>query len=177
MTKNPTVRSSNGKRIFACFPAAVMVFYINEHQEFLLLTTGDDKWEIVSGAVEENESILDAAIRESLEELGIDIQIAPLGVVHTLSFDYDDAIPNMISVLYVMRFDGGSVVPGDDMSGAEYAWWNIDQIKQNIDKISKPERQLWLFERALELSESYRAECPDLEYAINPDARSSSRVN
>lgn len=167
MTAKPTIRSANGKRIFSCFPGAVMVFHINHNEEFLMLTAGNDVWEVVSGALEDTESILDGAVRESLEELGPEIRIAPLGVVHALSFDYDETIRNMISVLYVMRFDGGQVVPGDDMLGAEYQWWSLDQIRENIDNISKPEKQLWLFQRALELFRLYRDETPDLEYSTN----------
>jgi ADP-ribose pyrophosphatase YjhB (NUDIX family) len=173
MTANPTKLSANGKRTFACFPGAVMVFHINANEEFLMLSASNDIWEVVSGALEDNETILEGAVRESLEELGSDIRIAPLGVVHALSFDYDKTIRNMISVLYVMRFDGGSVAPGDDMLGAEYQWWNLDQIRENIDKISKPEKQLWLFQRALDLFRLYGDETPNLEYSTNSDAEPS----
>lgn len=170
MTDKPTVQSSDGNRTFSCFPAAVMVFHINDNEEFLMLSAGNDVWEVVSGGLEDNESILDGALRESREELGSDIRIVPLGVVHALSFAYDETIRNMISILYVMRFDGGAVVPGDDMLGAEYQWWYIDRIGQNIDKISKPEKQLWLFQRALDLFRLYRDETQDLEYATNSNS-------
>lgn len=170
MTDKPTAQSSDGNRTFVCFPAAVMVFHININEEFLMLSAGNDMWEVVSGALEDSETILDGALRESLEELGSRIRITPLGVVHTLSFQYDDAIRDMISILYVMRFDGGAVVPGDDMLGAEYQWWDIDHIGQNIDKISKPEKQLWLFQRALDLFRLYRDETQDLEYATNSNS-------
>jgi len=176
MTAQPTMRSANGRRTFSCFPGAVMVFHINENEEFLMLTAGNDVWEVVSGALEDNETILDGAVRESLEELGSDIRIAPLGVVHALSFGYDEKIRNMISILYLMRFDGGPVVPGDDMTGAEYQWWNLDQIRENIDKVYKPEKQLWLFQRALDLFRLYRNETPDLEYSTNPNSAPSIPV-
>jgi 8-oxo-dGTP pyrophosphatase MutT (NUDIX family) len=168
MTANTTIQSANGKRTFTCFPAAVMVFHINDNEEFLMLTSGNDEWQVVSGALEDNESILEGAIRESLEELGSGIQISPLGVVHALRFNFDETIQNMISILYVMRFSGGPVVPGDDMLGAQHQWWNLGQIRANIARISKPEKQLWLFERALDLFRQYRDETPDLEYSTGP---------
>ena len=168
MTAKTTIQSANGKRTFSCFPGAVMVFHINDSEEFLMLTSGNDVWEVVSGALEDNESILEGAVRESLEELGSGIRVFPLGVVHALSFGYDETIRNMISILYVMRFDGGPIVPGDDMLGAEYRWWNLDQVSENINKISKPDKQLWLFQRALDLFRLYRDETPDLEYSTHP---------
>ncbi len=168
MATRPTVTAKRNNRSFACFPAAVMVFVINENEEFLVLSQQPNDWVMVGGGIEDNESILEGALRESLEELGKDVRLNPLGVIHTLSFHYDSAVQNMISVMYLMKYCGGTVVPGDDLTGAVYDWWNIEKIRVNIEIISRPNRQLWLFERALGLYRLVKDEEQDLEYATAP---------
>jgi len=175
MVKRPTVTASRNNRTFPCFPAAVMVFHINQKEEFLVLSQGGDDWVLVGGGIEDNESILEGAMRESFEELGNEIRLDPLGVIHTLSFHYDQAVQNMISVMYLMKFQGGKIVPGDDLKGAEYDWWNIDKISSNIHKISRPDRQFWLFERALKLFRVLGEDRADLEYSTVPGLASRIR--
>ena len=168
MATRPTVTARRNNRSFACFPAAVMVFVINEAEEFLVLSQEPDNWVLVGGGIEDNESILEGALRESFEELGNEVQLNPLGVIHTMSFHYDAAVQNMISVMYLMKYCGGKIIPGDDLTGAVFDWWNMEKIRMNIEIISRPNRQLWLFERALKLYQLIKDENQDLEYATAP---------
>ncbi|MDP5275665.1 NUDIX hydrolase [Chengkuizengella axinellae] len=48
---------------------------INEHKEILLIKGPRRGWEMPGGQVEEGESLEDAAIRETKEESGIDIEV------------------------------------------------------------------------------------------------------
>ncbi len=48
---------------------------INEQQEILLIKGPRRGWEMPGGQVEEGESLKDAAIRETKEESGIDVEI------------------------------------------------------------------------------------------------------
>lgn len=48
---------------------------INDHNEILLINGSLRGWEMPGGQVEEGESIAQAAIRETKEESGIDIEI------------------------------------------------------------------------------------------------------
>lgn len=48
---------------------------LNEHEEVLLIKGPRRGWEMPGGQVEEGESIKEAAIRETKEETGIDIEI------------------------------------------------------------------------------------------------------
>ena len=53
--------------------AAIIVF--NEHGEILLIKGPRRGWEMPGGQVEEGESLIDAAVRETKEESGIDIEV------------------------------------------------------------------------------------------------------
>lgn len=48
---------------------------LNEHKEILLIKGPIRGWEMPGGIVEEGESLTDAAIRETKEESGIDIEV------------------------------------------------------------------------------------------------------
>src|SRR6516165_2012795 len=57
-------------RTFATFPAAVVVPIVNGREELLLLESQrrPGLWEPVNGAVEDDETLLEAALREVREE-------------------------------------------------------------------------------------------------------------
>ena len=101
-------------RIFATFPAAVVVPIVNKREELLLLESQrrPGLWEPVNGAVEEGETLLEAALREVREEAGAALRVHPLGVVHASTFAYDDRVRQMISVVYLMAHKGGVPEPG-----------------------------------------------------------------
>jgi len=101
-------------RIFATFPAAVVVPIVNKREELLLLESQrrPGLWEPVNGAVEEGETLLEAALREVREEAGAALRVRPLGVVHASTFAYYDRVRQMISVVYLMAHEGGVPEPG-----------------------------------------------------------------
>jgi len=143
----PVVESVRGRR-FACFPAAVLGFIVDDHGRFLLMSRPDgDGWQVVAGALEADESPLEALIRETREEAGLDLRLQPLGVVHAFLYPYDPNVTSMLSIAYVAHYLGGKVVPGSDMAGSEVGWFDLDDIIAEGFGLSVPE-QPWLFERA-----------------------------
>ena len=116
----PHAITATSGRSFATFPAAVIVPIVNRREELLLLESQrrPGLWEPVNGAVEDGETLLEAALREVREEVGPDLQVRPLGVVHASTFGYDARVQRMISVVYLMAHEGGAAVPGDDMRGS-----------------------------------------------------------
>ncbi len=146
------ITPKNG-RVFSCFPAAVIVFLVNEKEEFLMLSHPDRKgqWEPVNGGVENFGNILENALRELKEEIGNDVKVKPLGTVHTMSFNYDSNCPNMISICYLMKFLSGDILPGDDMAGSDFKWFSLEEIYQTSTNLIVPENGKWLYERAIEL--------------------------
>jgi 8-oxo-dGTP pyrophosphatase MutT (NUDIX family) len=152
-------RSSRG-RSFAAFPAAVVVPIVNRRSELLLLESPRRPgwWEPVNGAIDEGETLLQAALREVREEAGSDLRVRPLGVVHASTFAYDARIQRMISVVYLMAHEGGTPVPGDDMRGSRVRWATVSAIEENKLCLLPPLDHGWLQRRVLELFRLWESE-------------------
>jgi 8-oxo-dGTP pyrophosphatase MutT (NUDIX family) len=56
------------------------------------------------------------AIRETREEAGEQVRVRPLGTVHISTFHYGEDVRYMLSVGYLMVYEGGGIQPGDDMA-------------------------------------------------------------
>ena len=154
MTSNqPHILAADGKRRFACSPVGILVFVVNEREEILLLAHPKRKggWEVINGALEAGETILEGALRETREEAGERLRVRPLGTVHASSFHYDENVKYMLSLGYLMAYEGGPVEPGDDMAGSAYRWWSIDELESKDVHLIVPEGQEWLMARAVEL--------------------------
>ncbi len=147
----PTITAQNG-RSFAASAVALQAIIINENEEILMLHSPirNQGWQIISGGLEAEETILDGTLREVLEEAGKDIQVRPLGVVHTQTFQYDPGIPHMIGTYYLFAYEGGSIIPGDDMVGSDVRWWSLSDLN-NEQPALHPSAKPWMLERAVEL--------------------------
>jgi 8-oxo-dGTP pyrophosphatase MutT (NUDIX family) len=154
-----TIAAASG-RSFATFPAAVVVPIVNRRAELLLLESPRRPgwWEPVTGAVDNGETLLEAALREVREEAGPDLQVRPLGVVHASTFAYDVPIQRMISVVYLMAHQGGAAVPGDDMLGSRVRWATLDVIESDDLRLVPPLDQPWLRQRTVELYRLWESE-------------------
>ncbi|MEM8862861.1 MAG: NUDIX hydrolase [Chloroflexota bacterium] len=146
--------SSAGPRIrtFATFPAAVQAILINRNEEILLLSSPTRKqgWQLVSGALEAGETVSDGTLREVYEELGADVQVRPIGTVHAETFQFDENIPFMLSVYTLFAYEGGKILPTDDMAGSEAHWFSLtdlDQPSLKFHATAKP----WMLKRAIDL--------------------------
>lgn len=149
--QQPIIKSENGERSFACSPAAVVVFVLNDLEEFLFgFHSRRQRWEVVSGALEAEETLLEGAQRELAEEMGPEIQVRSLGVIHADTFRYDDNAQYMISVSFLMAYEGGRILPGDDMAGSDFRWIGLDDILTGGVKIGIP-RETWILQRAVEM--------------------------
>lgn len=154
----PLVRSSGG-RLFACSPAAVLVYIIDEAERFLLLRHPQrDGWEIVNGALDAGETVLDGALREAAEEAGASVRLRPLGAVHVQSFHYDANVRYMLSLMYLMVYERGTVQPGDDMAGSEARWFTVEELSDEELNVIVPPHSRWLFARARDLYRLWKDE-------------------
>jgi len=63
---------------------ALQAIVVNPAEQILLTYSPTRKhgWQVVSGAQEAKETILDETLREVYEELGAEVCVCPLGVVH-----------------------------------------------------------------------------------------------
>ncbi len=152
-----TLLSARGRQ-FACFPAAVLAFVVNDRGELLLLAHPREAgaWEVISGAMKDGETVLEAVLRETREEAGSGFHVRPIGTLHAYSYRYDAQIPHMISIAYLLAHEDGAVAPGDDMAGATFRWWRLDQIRRERPRVVVPHSGPWLLERAIELHGIWR---------------------
>jgi ADP-ribose pyrophosphatase YjhB (NUDIX family) len=150
-TNQPTVYSQK-ERPFTTSAIALQAIIINKQEQILLLNspTRNQGWQVISGALDAGETILDGVCREVAEEAGAEVQARPLGVVHAVTFHYDTAVQFMVGIYYLMAYEGGKIVPGDDMAGSEVRWWSLDEL--NDDSLHlHPTVQLWMLRRAIDL--------------------------
>ena len=155
MEKQPVVVSQHGRQ-FATSAIALQGIIINEAEELLLLSStrrGDQGWQTVSGGLEAGESILEGMLREVREEVG-EIAVRPLAVIHSHTFHYDEHVPFMVGIYYLLRYEGGEVVPGDDMAGSEFRWWGLDELETAVTQQTATlhlSTHLWMLRRAVQL--------------------------
>jgi 8-oxo-dGTP pyrophosphatase MutT (NUDIX family) len=144
------VTDAKGKRQFGCASVAVQGIIVNEAEQVLLLSHPERKgvWEVVSGAWEAGETLLQGVLREVGEEAGSSVRVRPLGTVHAQSFHYDATVRYMI---------------GDDMLGSRYRWWTLEELMDPSCKISVPQK--WILKRAVELYHLW----VDCEVELQPD--------
>lgn len=142
-------------RPFATFPAAIQAVIINQREELLLLASPTRQpvgaWQVVSGGLEAGETILDGALREVREEVGADVQVRPLGIVHARTFRYDAHIPFMLSIYYLLAYEDGQICPGDDMAGSAWRWWRVEDLFASGEPLHPSANDAWLLRRAVEL--------------------------
>lgn len=172
----PTLVTADGKRTFACSPAAVIAYIINENEEILFLSNPKRPgwWENVNGALEAGESVLDGVLRETREEAGPEIQVRPLGTLHVSTYHYDENAMFMLSLSYLLAYEGGRVIPGDDMSGSEFRWFSQAEIASGKYKILTPSDQPWLIHRAIELYRLWRSlpdDYPPVQFQSSLDVK------
>ena len=154
MSSNQPFVTTAGPRYrqFATSAIAVQAVVVNKKEQVLLLAKpdGEKLWQIVSGALEAGETLLDGTLREVSEELGRDIRVRPLGVVHVETFHFDENVPFMLGTYYLFAYLGGNIVPGDDMAGSDFRWWSFAKLEEETPKLH-PSSKLWILKRAVEL--------------------------
>jgi ADP-ribose pyrophosphatase YjhB (NUDIX family) len=174
MSAQPIVRDVRGQRIFACFPTAVLACLVDPEERLLLLAHPQRKgeWEVVNGALEAGETIVEGVLREIREEIGAAVRVRPLGTVHVSSFYYDANCPYMISIAYLLAYEGGAIAPGGDMRSSTVRWMSRADIDAAAVKLIVPRDQKWVLHRAVDLYRLWKNDAVDLQPALDPTARS-----
>lgn len=81
---------------------------VNERNEILLINSPKRGWEMPGGQVEEGESLKDAAIRETKEESGIDIEVTKFCGV------FQNVGASICNTLFVGRPVGGELTTSSE---------------------------------------------------------------
>jgi ADP-ribose pyrophosphatase YjhB (NUDIX family) len=171
--RQPIIVDAARERTFACFPAAVLAFVVDAEERILLLAHPRRKgeWEVVNGALEAGETLLDEVMREVREEIGDSVRVRPLGTLHAFTFVYDGQVQYMLSLCYLLEHQGGEVRPGDDMRGSAFRWWSLDELADDGVRLIVPRDQKWLAARAIGLYRLWRDQQVDLQPTLDPGGR------
>ena len=120
---------------------------LNEDNEILLLNGPKRGWEIPGGRVEEGESLSTAAIRETKEETGIDIEIVRFCGV------FQNVQESVISNLFLARPTGGEFRTSSESYELGYfpinealCKVNWNSIKNQIEHCVNQQRESCLIE-------------------------------
>jgi 8-oxo-dGTP pyrophosphatase MutT (NUDIX family) len=104
----------------------------NDAGELLLIRRSDnDNWALPGGAVDLGESLPHAAIRETMEESGIDCEITGLSGTytdpgHVLLYTSNGEVRQEFSIVLTARATGGQPTPSDETS--EVRWVALDDL-------------------------------------------------
>lgn len=105
----------------------------------VLLTRRADngKWAVVSGILEPGEEPAVAAVREVLEETGIDadvVRLSSVDVSEQITYPNGD-VAQYLDVCFVMRATGGTARVADD-ENLEVAWFGPDELPEPLTTTS-----------------------------------------
>ena len=106
-------------------PAAVAVVAREDGAVLLIRRTDNGNWALPGGAIEMNESVAGAAIRETFEETGIQVEVTGLlGIYsdpgHVIHFTSNDEVRREFSIALTARPVGGEPTPSSESS--EVRW-------------------------------------------------------
>lgn len=99
---------------------SVNVVVVNDAGEILLIRRADnDNWALPGGAMDLGESLPDAAVRETLEETGVRVEVTGLvGIYtdprHVILYTSNGEVRQEFSVVFTARPLGGSPTPSDE---------------------------------------------------------------
>ena len=89
----------------------------------------DGKYELPGGHLEENEDLMQAMIRETKEELNIELKREDLKIEHILHHYKGNRIKFLVSANFYI----GELKIGEPDECEKIDWFNIDNLPNNID--------------------------------------------
>ncbi|RFS82872.1 NUDIX domain-containing protein [Actinomadura spongiicola] len=105
---------------------SVNVVVENDKGEILIIRrTDNDNWALPGGAIDLGESVTQAAIRETKEETGIDVEIADLvGIYsdpkHVIHYTSNNEVRQEFTILLSARLVGGELRASDESSAVSW---------------------------------------------------------
>ena len=108
------------------------VVVVNDTGEILLIhRTDNDNWSLPGGAMDPGESMMDCAVRETLEETGIQVEITGLvGIYtdprHVILYTSNGEARQEFSIVYIARPVAG--VPTPSSESREVVWVAADAV-------------------------------------------------
>lgn len=116
---------------------------LNDRNEILLIRGPERGWEMPGGQVEEGESLSQAAIRETKEEAGVDIEIIRFCGI------FQNVEQSICNTLFLAKYIGGEPVPTNE--SLETAFFPVEEaltmvtfmnFRERIEACLKPSEEL-----------------------------------
>lgn len=104
--------------------ASAIAFVRNDANEILLIKSPRRGWELPGGQVEEGESIQAAAIRETKEESGLDIEIVKFGGI------FQNVKHSICSTLFIGKVVGGQLTTSSE--SLEVGFFSIEKALEMV---------------------------------------------
>jgi ADP-ribose pyrophosphatase YjhB (NUDIX family) len=113
---------------------SVNVVVVNDAGEILMIRrTDNDNWAVPGGAIDLGESVAQAAVRETIEESGIECEIT--GIVgiysdpkHVLLYTSNGEVRQEFSIVLTARPLSGQPTPSSESS--EVRWVPVSEVRQ-----------------------------------------------
>lgn len=125
------MRSSVGK-MRSKFPVAIHLLFLIDNQVLLLrrFNTGyeDGNYSVVAGHVDLGETVIQAAIREASEEVGVILKPQDIQVVHTMNRRSND---ERIDFFAVVKSWKGEITNNEPEKCDDLSWFSIDSLPSN----------------------------------------------
>ena len=86
------------------------------------------EWSLPGGRVEPGETLRDAALRELVEETGVEAELGPL--VDVVDGIFPESGRHYVLVDFAARWKSGEPVAGDDAADARF--WPLDGIEEHV---------------------------------------------
>lgn len=112
----------------------VLLFLLNDQNEVLLFrrinaSFGNNEYSLIGGKIEAGETARSALIRETHEEIGIDISQKDLTLAHTLHKKGEDGI--FFALVFTASQWQGQPINKEPKKHADLKWFPLDDLPQN----------------------------------------------
>ncbi len=116
---------------------------VNEQGDILLVKTHHGGWVFPGGIVENGENIIEAVVRETKEESGIDVEVGDLFCISSNTCEYPgyngvEKVPTKVMMDFLCRAVGGELSVSDENS--ESGWFRRDKVPEMITAPAVMER-------------------------------------
>ena len=133
---------ANAPKPNSIHPAAAVAL-IDDDKLLMLKRKDNKKWTLPGGTLDFGESLTECAVREVMEETGLDISIKDVVGTYTdgdIRIEYSDGeVRQEFTIVYLGEIAGGSVVLDDESS--EYKWIQLEEV-QNLEMAESQKRRI-----------------------------------